>query len=69
MFTRNTRFVLTCVGAWLLLLVLFIYGPVLVGALSESSVAAQVERVNYFADTLLFTGAVLSLARASGARR
>jgi uncharacterized membrane protein len=67
-FKRNTRFVLTCAGGWLLLLVLLIYGPVLVGALSESTVPAQVERVNYFADTLLFTGAILALARASGGR-
>ncbi|HEX4568539.1 MAG TPA: hypothetical protein VH138_18030 [Vicinamibacterales bacterium] len=67
-FKRNTRFVLTCAGGWLLLLVLLIYGPVLIGALSESSVAGQVERVNYFADTLLFTGAILTLARASSAR-
>ena len=67
-FKRNTRFVLTCAGGWLLLLVLLIYGPVLIGALSESSVAAQVERVNYFADTLLFTGAILTLARAESAR-
>jgi uncharacterized membrane protein len=67
-FKRNTRFVLTCAGGWLLLLVLLIYGPVLIGALSESSLPAQVERVNYFADTLLFTGAILTLARASTAR-
>ena len=67
-FKRNARFVLTCAGGWLLLLVLLIYGPVLIGALSESSVTAQVERVNYFADTLLFTGAILTLARAESAR-
>jgi uncharacterized membrane protein len=67
-FKRNTRFVLTCAAGWLLLLVLLIYGPVLAGALSESTVAAQVERVNYFADTLLFTGAILALARASASR-
>lgn len=66
---RETRAVLTCVGGWLLLLVLLIYGPVLLGAVAESSVPAQVERINYFADTLLFTGAILALARASGARR
>jgi len=67
-FKRNTRLVLTCAGGWLLLLVLLIYGPVLIGALSESSLPAQVERVNYFADTLLFTGAILTLARASSSR-
>jgi hypothetical protein len=39
-----------------------IYGPVLVGALADPSAAAQVEGVNYFADTLLFGGVILSLA-------
>ena len=39
-----------------------IYGPVLVGALADPSTGVQVEGVNYFADTLLFGGAILSLA-------
>ena len=69
LFDRNTRTIVACVGGWLLLLVLLIYGPVLIGEVSESTVPAQVERINYFADTLLFTGAILTLARASGTRR
>ena len=68
LFQRNTRTVLTVIGGWMLLLVLVIYGPVLLGALWESSLPAQVERINYFADTLLFTGAILALAGASSAR-
>ncbi len=52
----------TYLGAWILLLVVVIYGPVLIGALADPSAGAQVEGVNYFADTLLFGGVILSLA-------
>lgn len=60
---RKTRVVTTCVGGWILLMVLVIYGPVLLGALSEPGTGAEVEGINYFADTLLFAGSVLALAR------
>jgi len=62
---RHTRTVAACVGGWLLLMVLVIYSPVLVGALSDPGLGVQLEGVNYFADTLLFAGAVLALASAS----
>jgi uncharacterized membrane protein len=62
---RKTRTVATCVGAWLLLMVLIIYGPVLVLALSQPAIGIEVEGINYFADTLLFTGAILALASAT----
>jgi hypothetical protein len=39
-----------------------IYRPVLIGALADPSTGVQVEWLNYFADTLLFGGAILSLA-------
>ena len=61
----KTRAVATCVGGWILLLVLVIYGPVLIAALSQQAVPLQVEGINYFADTLLFAGAILALASAS----
>jgi hypothetical protein len=54
--------VASCVGGWLLLMILAIYGPVLIGALSQPAVGVEVEGINYFADTLLFTGAILALA-------
>jgi uncharacterized membrane protein YphA (DoxX/SURF4 family) len=59
---RKTRMAATYLGAWIVLLVVVIYGPVLVGALADQSAGVQVEGVNYFADTLLFGGAILSLA-------
>jgi uncharacterized membrane protein len=62
---RKTRMVATYLGAWIVLLVVVIYGPVLIEALADASTGAQVEGVNYFADTLLFGGTILSLAGAS----
>jgi uncharacterized membrane protein len=61
---RKTRTVATCVGGWILLTILVIYGPVLIGALLQPDTAVQVEGINYFADTLLFAGVVLALANA-----
>jgi len=62
---RKTRIVATCVGGWILLLVLVIYAPVLISALSAPGTGVQVEAINYFADTLLFAGVILSVATAS----
>jgi uncharacterized membrane protein len=63
--TRKTRIVATCLGGWILLLVVVIYGPVLIVALSEPGTAVKMEGINYFADTLLFAGTILALASAS----
>lgn len=62
---KKTRTVATFVGGWILLMVLVIYAPVLIGALSQPGIGVEVEGINYFADTLLFTGAILALARAT----
>jgi uncharacterized membrane protein len=61
---RKTRLAATYLGAWIVLLVVLIYGPVMIGALADPSTDVQVEGVNYFADTLLFGAAILSLAGA-----
>jgi uncharacterized membrane protein len=61
----KTRIAATYLGAWIVLLVVAIYGPVLIGALADPSAGVQVEGVNYFADTLLFGAAILSLAGAN----
>jgi uncharacterized membrane protein len=60
---RRTRIAATYLGAWIVLLVVIIYGPVLIGALANPNPDVQVEGLDYFADTLLFGGAILSLAR------
>jgi len=62
---RKTRLAATYLGTWILLLVLFIYGPILIASLADPSTAVQVEGINYFADTLLFAGAILALASAT----
>jgi uncharacterized membrane protein len=62
---KKTRMAATYLGAWILLLVLFIYGPILIASLADPSTAVKVEGINYFADTLLFAGAILALASAT----
>jgi hypothetical protein len=37
----------------------------LIGALFQPEIGGQVEGINYFADTLLFAGVVLALAKAA----
>ncbi len=64
---RRARTVAACLGGWILLLVLVLYGPVMITALSAPGEAAQVVAIDYFADTLLFVGAVLALAKATPA--
>ena len=62
---RKARAVTTGVGGWILLMVLVIYGPVLIVALSDPGIAVEVEGINYFADTLLFAGVILAVASAT----
>jgi uncharacterized membrane protein YphA (DoxX/SURF4 family) len=62
---RKMRMAATYVGGWILLLVFVIYGPVLILALSDPATAVKIEGINYFADTLLFAGAILTLASAT----
>src|ERR1022692_2223176 len=59
---KKTRMAATYLGTWIVLLVLFIYGPILIAALADPSTEVKVEGINYFADTLLFAGAILALA-------
>lgn len=61
---KKTRMAATYLGAWLLLLVIFIYGPILTASLLDPSTDVKVEGLNYFFDTLLFTGTILALASA-----
>lgn len=62
---RKTRTAATWLGSWLLLMVLVIYVPVLIAGQFDPSTAVKVEGINYFADTLLFTAAILALAKAT----
>jgi uncharacterized membrane protein len=62
---KKTRMAATYLGTWIVLLVLFIYGPILIASLADPSTAVKIEGINYFADTLLFAGAILALASAT----
>ena len=62
---RKTRTVAAAVGGWILLLILVIYGPVMIGALSDPAMGVKIEGINYFADTLLFAGVILAAASAA----
>ncbi len=65
---KKTRMAATYLGTWIVLLVLFIYGPILIVQMTDPSTAVKVEGLNYFADTLLFAGAILALASATAPR-
>ena len=62
---KHTRLAATILGGWTLLLVLLVYGPILIAALSAADMGANIEGINYFADTLYFGGAILALAKAT----
>jgi len=62
---KKTRIAATYLGTWIVLLVVFVYGPILIAALADPSTPVKVEGINYFADTLLFAGAILALASAT----
>jgi uncharacterized membrane protein len=62
---KKTRMAATYLGAWIALLVIFIYGPILATSLLDPSTDVKVEGLNYFFDTLLFAGTILALASAT----
>jgi len=62
---RKTRLAATYLGTWIVLLVVFVYGPILIASLMDPSTAVKVEGLNYFFDTMLFAGAILALANAT----
>ena len=61
---KKTRMAATYLGTWILLLVVFVYGPTLIASLLNPSTAVKVEGLNYFFDTLLYAGTILALADA-----
>ncbi len=62
---KKTRLAATYLGAWIVLLVVVIYGPILISTLANPSTEIKVEGINYFFDTLLFAGVILALASAT----
>ena len=62
---KKTRTVATYLGAWIVFLVVVIYGPILIDSTRDPDIAVKVQGINYFTDTLLFAGAILGLAGAT----
>ena len=62
---RKVRMAATYLGTWIVLLVLFVYGPILIASLADPSTANKIEGIDYFFDTLLFGGAILAVASAT----
>ena len=62
---KKTRMAATYLGTWIVLVVVFVYGPILIAALGNPGTDVKVEGINYFFDTLLFAGAILALASAT----
>lgn len=62
--TKQARVAASYLGAWIALVVLFIYGPILIASLLNPSTDVEVEGLNYFFDTLLYAGTILALASA-----
>jgi uncharacterized membrane protein len=62
---NKTRMASTYLGTWIVLLVLFVYGPILIASILDPSTDVKVEGVNYFFDTLLYAGTILALASAA----
>jgi uncharacterized membrane protein len=62
---KKTRMAATYLGTWIVLLVTFIYGPILATSFLDPSTDVKVEGLNYFFDTLLYAGTILALASAA----
>jgi uncharacterized membrane protein len=62
---KTPRMAATYLGTWIVLLVVFIYGPILIASLLDPTTAIKIEGINYFFDTLLFAGTILALASAT----
>jgi uncharacterized membrane protein YphA (DoxX/SURF4 family) len=62
---KKTRMAATYLGTWIVLVVVFVYGPILIASLADPGTGVQIEGINYFFDTMLFAGAILVLASAT----
>jgi uncharacterized membrane protein len=61
---KKARMAAASLGLWLVLLVVFLYGPILISSLLNPSADVQLEGINYIFDTMLYAGAILAFARA-----
>jgi uncharacterized membrane protein YphA (DoxX/SURF4 family) len=61
---RKARAAATYLGAEISVLVVFIYVPLLFAVASNPNLGVKIEGMNYFGDTLLYSGCILALANA-----
>jgi uncharacterized membrane protein YphA (DoxX/SURF4 family) len=61
---RKARTAATYLGAEISVLVVFIYVPLLFAVASDPNLGVKIEGMNYFGDTLLYSGCILALANA-----
>jgi uncharacterized membrane protein len=66
---KKARELAKYLGAWIVLLVIAVYGPLLIESMRDPTTAARVQGINYFTDTLLFAAAILALPGTSGSFR
>jgi len=62
---KKTRMAATYLVSWIVLVVVFVYGPILIVSLLNPDNGVKIEGINYFADTLLFGAVILALASAT----
>ena len=62
---KKTHMAATYLGTWIVLLVVFVYGPILIAALMDPNTGAKIVGINFFFDTLLFGGTILAVASAT----
>ena len=62
LFGTKMRRAATYLGTWILLVVLFIYLPMVIAIPSTAEAGVKIDGLNDFFDTLFFAGAVLALA-------
>jgi uncharacterized membrane protein len=62
---KKTRMAATYLGTWIVLIVLFVYGPILIAQLPNPVTDVKIDGIDYFFDTLLYAGAILALASAT----
>jgi len=65
LFAKRARAAATYLGAWIVALVFTEYLAILIASFSVAGTDVKVEAVNYFTDTMLYSGVILALARAT----
>jgi uncharacterized membrane protein len=63
---KKTRIAATYLGTWIAILVFTVYLAILIASILDPNAEVKVAGANFFADTMLYAGVILALARAAG---